>query len=67
MNKKVKAIIDKEISECKAYRDKNEYRENLGYDSEGKVVKQINKLDLDLSYGDLCDIKDYFYEQCDEI
>lgn len=54
------------IAKAKAYRDKHGYRENLGYDDVYKLEQYIDA-HLKLTYPQECEVKNYFYKECEKI
>lgn len=65
MDKKARKIVDDAIKKAKQEKDKNGYRENLGYDQFYLVKEKVEKLDL--NYTEICKVMDYFNSQCDSI
>jgi hypothetical protein len=63
--KKALNFVDNLISKAEKERDTKGYRENLGYDSKNKLDKKISTLDL--SYSEVCEIKDQFHSRCNSI
>jgi len=59
--KKINTLINK----AKRERDSKGYRENLGYDSQGKLEDYMSRLDL--SYQEEAELMKTFYLRCDEI
>jgi len=59
--KKIKQLIDR----AKRERDRKGYRENLGYDSQGKLEDFFGILNF--SYADEARLFELFYAECDKI
>ena len=53
------------IENAKKERDSKGYRENLGYDSEGKLRDYMETLGL--AYQDEYRVVNYFYSECEKI
>lgn len=59
--KKIKQLVDR----AKRERDRKGYRENLGYDSRGKLEEFLHTLNL--SYSDEARLFELFYAECEKI
>lgn len=57
--------IDQLISRAKKERDKQGYRENLGYENQ-RILEEFLET-LNLSYLEKADLIQLFYRKCDEI
>jgi len=58
---KIKQLVDR----AKRERDRKGYRENLGYDSQGKLEDFFRTLNL--SYSDEARLIELFYSECEKI
>lgn len=67
INDKTKALrkINTLINRAKRERDKKGYRENLGYDSQGKLEDYLETLDL--SYSEKANLSRSFLDKCNQI
>tara|TARA_R100001510_G_C7655394_1_gene214530 strand:+ start:288 stop:482 length:195 start_codon:yes stop_codon:yes gene_type:complete len=62
---KIKKYINKIYEKSCKYRDKNGYKENLGYDQFYKVTDYMEKFNL--TYQQECELKTYFNNKMDTI
>lgn len=56
---------EKMIKKETNWKNKHGYRENLGYDKWNKLQDIIAPLNL--HYTEKCDVKQFFFEECDKI
>lgn len=65
MTTKGKQRVDYLIQQAKEERDKDGYRENLGYDTIYELEDYLKRLAL--SYQEESEVTKYFYSECDKI